>query len=106
MSGQETDNPFIERPDEHEVQGDDIYCWMPGNMDRQCGPDCVAFDQIYEDDQGKTTCRVLNIMRVLGVGVQVLAGTIRDQHTKAEASAKRAAVAQKVSEIPDPPEVR
>ena len=96
------DNPFIERPDEHEELGDELYCWMPGNGERQCGPDCVAFDTGCEEDGRKTTCLVLNIFRVIGVGAQVMASGALDR----QKAAKAAAITQKVQEIPDPPEVK
>lgn len=95
------ENPFIERPDEHEVQGDELYCWMPGNGERQCGPDCVAFDPSFEDD-GKTTCLVLNIARVAGVVAQVHGQALRARRE----SDRVEKISQKIGEIPNPPEVR
>ena len=98
----DNENPFVERPDEHEELGDELYCWVPGNSERQCGPDCVAFDEGCEADDMKTSCLVVNTLRVMGIGVQVLAGVTRDR----QRAAKSAAVTAKVQEIPDPPEVK
>jgi len=96
------ENPFIERPDEHAELGDELYCWMPGNGERQCGPDCVAYDEGCIEDDRKTPCLALNTLRVFGIGMQVLAGATRDRHKEDKARA----VTAKVQEIPGPPEVK
>ena len=37
----ETERPFLEMPDEQEIQADDLLCWL--NPDRICGADCQAY---------------------------------------------------------------
>jgi len=54
----------LERPDEH-VAGaaNELFCWMPGNMSRECGPDCVAYDPRCINDAKYSSCMVLNSIR-------------------------------------------
>jgi hypothetical protein len=94
---QETD-PFLERPDEH-VVGDELYCWLPGNADRECNGACVAYEPKCEDDPRMSSCLFLNAVRSLAVGVNVMA---KAQHqTKVSVSRE----VQRANE-PVPPEVR
>lgn len=53
----------VERPDEYQEVGDEVYCWMPGNFDRECNPSCVAHDVVYEKDQRRSTCSIINILK-------------------------------------------
>lgn len=53
----------LERPDEHQEIGDEIYCWLPGNYDRECNGSCVAFDLIYESDQKRSCCSIINLVK-------------------------------------------
>lgn len=53
----------IERPDEHEELGDEMYCWLPGNDDRECNEGCVAFDFVYKDDQRRSPCTLINLFK-------------------------------------------
>lgn len=53
----------LERPDEHQEIGDEIYCWLPGSFDRECNGSCVAFDLIYEDDQKRSCCSIINMFK-------------------------------------------
>ena len=61
----ETDEVIIERPDEHEP-GSELYCFMPGNWDRECNGSCVAFDErsIISPDRFES-CKVLTSMRAM-----------------------------------------
>ena len=98
MPGTEPDgqNPFIERPDEHAIQGDELFCWMPGNQDRQCGPDCVAFEErSIGPDATLEMCKVLNSIRAIS-------GSLTAQ-VRAKKIEQRQAV---VRSQPEPPEVR
>jgi ArsR family metal-binding transcriptional regulator len=98
MPGTEPDgqNPFIERPDEHEVQGDELYCWMPGTDHRECNPGCVAFEErSLVEDSNLDMCKVLNSIRTIS-------GSLAAQ-VKAKKIEQRQAVA---SSQPEPPEVR
>jgi hypothetical protein len=57
----------LERPDEHQETGDEIYCWMPGNYDRECNGSCVAFDIIFESDQRRSPCSIINMVKSLAL---------------------------------------
>jgi len=61
----QNDSPFpdLERPDEYQEVGDEVYCWLPGNSDRECNGSCVAFDLVYEEDQRRSQCAVMNILK-------------------------------------------
>lgn len=87
--------PELERPDEHEAEAaDELYCWMPGSEDRECGGSCVAYDASYEQDQRRDSCKVLNVIRSLGLSVAKLANM-------AQVRERAAAVPQ-----PEPPKVQ
>jgi hypothetical protein len=73
----------IERPDEYEELGDELYCWLPGNFDRECNGSCVAFDVIYEEDQRRSTCSLLNIAKSVALSHAKIANIA---HNKAIAS--------------------
>lgn len=63
MQNDQPSASLIERPDEHEELGDELYCWMPGNGDRECNGSCVAYDESYNEDQRRDSCKVLNAVR-------------------------------------------
>ena len=89
-------SPFIERPDEHAPIGDELYCWMPGNADRQCGADCVAFeDRSLVEGSNLDTCKVLNSIRSISRSMSV--------QTQVKKTEQRQAF---IREQPAPPEVR
>lgn len=90
-----TEAPYLERPDEHEETGNELYCWMPGTEDRECNGSCVAFEPRSLDDDRTDTCKALNALRsvAMSLGLQ----------TKA---ARVAAVKAQTEKIPEPPEVR
>lgn len=60
----------LERPDEHEAgAAKEAYCWMPGNMDRECGADCVAYDKRSVTDPKVGACMALNSLRSIGLSL-------------------------------------
>lgn len=87
------ENPFIERPDEHEP-GDELYCWMPGSEDRECNGSCVAFESRALQDDRMDTCKALNALRSLSMSLGMQAKRARGDAIKAE-----------IAKIPEPPEV-
>jgi hypothetical protein len=98
---QETEpNPFLERPDEH-VVGDELYCWMPGNGDRECIGSCVAYDPSYVHDQARDPCKALNAVRSFAKSVAMLVGHVQHLEKRAEVAARQA----QASKLPDPPKV-
>ena len=106
------DNPFIERPDEHEV-GDELYCWMPGNSDRECNGGCVAYDASYQQDQVRDSCKVLNCVRSATKSFIFLSDSLQRQEKALKAfeegrtkAAERAELKAHIESLPKPPEVR
>lgn len=94
--------PFIEHPDEHEEQGDELYCWMPGNSDRECGGGCVAYDPSFEQDQRRTSCMVLNSIRSAAFALNMLGISAKRQNKTSEMLEKK----RQLDELsPPPPEV-
>jgi hypothetical protein len=95
----EENDPFLERPDEHELVGDELFCWLPGNGDRQCGGDCVSYEPGCEGDTRMSSCMFLNAVRSLAAGVGVMA---KVQHQT------KVSVAREVHRAhePVPPEVK
>lgn len=88
------DQPLVERPDEHAEIGDELYCWLPGNDDRECNGSCVAYEAGYTEDQRRDSCKVLNAVRSASMSIAKLANISVQK-------AKAAAVPQQ-----PPPEVR
>ena len=84
----------LERPDEYEELGDELYCWMPGNFDRECSGECVAHDLVYENDQRRSPCSILNMLKSFAMSQAKLANL-------AQTKAKTAAVP-----FQTPPEVK
>jgi hypothetical protein len=96
---QGTDNPFIARPEEHTVgAANELYCWMPGNADRECNASCVAYD--------------VDIMETTGGPCLALGGFCRAveafsrAHKQAAVREKVQGLAQAIGQIPSPPEVK
>ena len=85
----------LDRPDEHEVgAGEELYCWMPCNDDRECNASCVAFESDALRDARLTSCKALNAMRAFGISVASMAKMMKVQERKEAVAA------------PSPPEVR
>lgn len=106
---QGTDNPFIERPDEHEETGDELYCWMPSNDHRECNGACVAFDDRHEVDPRIDPCKVLNAIRQAGGGMAAAAKTLTAVTTlkqKEEVAARGDRLREEIERIPEAPEVK
>lgn len=52
---------YIEKPPVREQPDDVLACWM--DMERPCGPDCVAFDIENVDRDGRTGCILVNALK-------------------------------------------
>lgn len=88
---------ILERPDEHEAgAANELYCWLPGNSDRECGPDCVAYDISFTEDQRRTPCMALNAIRAGSMALNVM-GVAAKQGTQMQARRQPQ---------PPPPEVK
>jgi hypothetical protein len=87
------DDPFLERPDEHEP-GSELYCWMPGNDHRECDGSCIAFEEKSVKDQRVGACQALNAIRSLALTMGLK-----------EKRARSAAVKEVIDNLPEPPEV-
>jgi hypothetical protein len=86
MATEDASQPFIERPDEHEVgAARELYCWMPGSGDRECNGNCVSYDIRFTADQRFTTCMVLNTLRSIGLSLGMQANMTKATVAKAEA---------------------
>jgi hypothetical protein len=102
-------NPFIERPDEHEEVGDEVYCWLPDNDHRQCNGSCVAFDERCLTDPRIDSCKVLNAIRQVGGSMAAVAktlttvGVIKEREDGAVRSER---LREAIDRIPGAPEVR
>ena len=77
--------PDVERPDEYQELGDEIYCWLPGNFDRDCNGSCVAYDLVYEEDQRRSQCSIINMAKSVALSHAKIANI-------SEASARIAAI--------------
>jgi len=98
---------LLERPDEHEAgAADELYCWM-ATM-RECGPDCVAFEEQALQDPRMTTCKALNAIRSTALSFTSLARAAQTFTESSEKAGKKQAsqeLAKKIKEIPDPQKV-
>jgi hypothetical protein len=98
--------PYIERPDEHEVTGDQLFCWMHWN--RECGGDCVAFEEAAGANPTMTACKLLNAARSISRSFfrleQAADAFVTEQR---KTSKKQAAVdlRAEMDRIPPPPKV-
>jgi len=102
MESRQPENPFIHQPDEHVVAAE-LYCWMPSNQDRECGPDCVAYDPRHLEETRITSCSVLNIVKSIGISFSQVAAPLVQMNRRAESNAR----SEKVKEVTtDPPVVR
>lgn len=105
MQGTEADNgvPFIVKPDEHEVQGDELYCWLPGSDHRECNPSCVAFElRSLGSEAVLEGCKVLNSFRSIS-------GSLSTQAKQLIIKQKQSIIKQRQDVVKDktaPPEVR
>jgi len=98
-----TENPFIERPDEHAVgEADELYCWMPGNDNRECNGSCVAFESAALRTDRADTCKVLNALRSIAMSFGVQTRISKAMQTRQEVSERKKAA----DALPKPPEVR
>jgi hypothetical protein len=96
------DNPFIERPDEHEAGGaDEQYCWLPGNADRECNGSCVAYDPTYVHDQVRDSCKALNALRSVAKSAALFTNHFQQQQKREELAARQALA----DKLPSPPKV-
>jgi len=96
------DDLFIERPDEHIAGGgDELYCWLPGNSDRECNGACVAYDPTYTQDQVRDSCKTLNAVRSAAKSLAMIASALQ-QGAKQRELAERKAQADR---LPPPPKV-
>lgn len=95
------EDALLERPDEHQV-GDELYCWMPGNEDRECNGSCVAYDSSYVTDQVRDSCKALNAFRSIAKSIAMLTSATQARVKQAEIAARKAQAEQ----LPRPPEVR
>ena len=86
MATDDANQPFLERPDDHEV-GDakELYCWMPGSGDRECNGNCVAYDIRFTADQRFSTCTVLNTLKSMGLSMGIQANAVKVKAAKDEA---------------------
>lgn len=106
MDTEHPEGPYIERPDEHEPQDDQLFCWIQWN--RECGGDCVAYEELANSDQRMTFCKVLNSIRStalsfggLARAANLLLETQQKQVKKQAASELKA----EIDKIPPPPKV-
>jgi hypothetical protein len=65
-------DPYIEKPDELDPSG--ALCWL--DMQRMCGPDCVAFNTAATGTEDQ--CRALNAMTSQVVSLRQTAKTLAD----------------------------
>lgn len=94
-----TDNPFLARPDEHKVgAADELYCWMPGNADRECNPSCVAYDVDLLERTGGPCLVLERLCRAVDVFHRV--------HKQAAVKEKTDGLTRAIQQIPSPPEVK
>jgi hypothetical protein len=78
-----TDKAFIERPESHEAGAlNELYCWMPGNYDRECTGACVGYDPRSTSDVRFTPCTILNTLRSLGLSVMGIANAAKQDVRK------------------------
>lgn len=102
------EGPYIERPDEHEVTGDQLFCWIQWN--RECGGDCVAFEERATADtsQRMSFCKALNSVRSVALSFTILAEAaqhlIADKQRQSKKQASNELKAE-IDKIPPPPKV-
>lgn len=100
------DVPYIERPDEHEGTGDQLFCWIQWN--RECGGDCVAYEELAAGDQRLSFCKVLNSVRSAALSFSGMfqaakSLTVASQHQKKKEDAEE--LRQRIEGLPPPPKV-
>ena len=97
----------IERPDSHEAgAANELYCWL--STMRECGPDCVSFEELAIQDPRMTTCKTLNAVRSVALSFTHIARAAHTLIESAHKTEKRQAsqeLANKINSIPEPPKV-
>jgi hypothetical protein len=88
-------NPFIERPDEQYDDENILYCWVPGNMNRECNGACVAFEPQALNSAEINTCKALNIGKSIALSFARLVNLQNSAGLKAV-----------VESLPQPPKVK
>jgi len=102
----EINEPYIERPDEHQVTGDQLFCWIVWN--RECGGDCVSFEEQATVDPRMTTCKVLNTMRSVALSFAHAAQSMaafQQTTIQAEKARSREELRERIKDLPPPPKV-
>lgn len=90
----------IERPDEHLAgEANELYCWMDDN--RECGPDCVAFEEGAIADPRMTTCKSMNAIRSVALSFVQIARSLQQGGKKQAADELR----ERMQDISTPPKV-
>ena len=101
------DPTVIERPDEHDAgAAGELYCWM-ATM-RECGPDCVAFEELALTDPRLTTCKSLNAVRSVALAFNNISRAAQVFVESSQKAGKKQAaqeLADKINDIPPPPKV-
>ena len=94
------DDPVIERPDEHLAgAANELYCWLDDN--RECGADCVAFEEGSLVDPRMTTCRAMNAIRSVALSFVQIARSLQQGGKKQAADELR----ERLQDISTPPKV-
>ena len=74
------ETPLIERPDEHVADAvEEVYCWTPGNADRECNGSCVAFDERYLQDRRFSSCMLINTFKSIGLSMGIKANIMKTE---------------------------
>lgn len=94
------DESVIERPDEHLAgSANELYCWL--DDPRECGADCVAFEEGSLTDPRMTTCKVMNAIRSVALSfAQISKAMLQGGRRQAAADMR-----EKLEEISTPPKV-
>ena len=93
--------PFIERPDEHAVQADELICWM--STERICGGDCVAYEERFEGDPRISPCMLLNVAKSGAHALNLIGIAAKQKNRTTERESQK----QQLKDLsPEPPEVR
>jgi len=99
--GTDEENPFLARPEEHKVgAANEVYCWMPGNENRECNATCVAYDPANAAE-GKS-CEALKFLASIS-------SSLEQQVQLAKQAARQYSIAKRtelIEKIPQPPEVK
>jgi len=99
MASQPPENPFIERPDEH-VISQELFCWLPSNADRECGPDCMAYDARFTVEPKLSACSLLNIAKSLALSAAQIAQPLVKMSKRRESADLATAIKNVTAEPP------